>query len=664
NKTYFDNWPSHVQKDYEKRCKIVSQADSILTISEASKKDIINYLNVSKEKVTVVNASTDENLFNNDSNSFEDKIIKDELGLNEPFIYSLTGYDPRKNNKGLINSFSRLNKLQPTLNLVISGIKQEVERTEFLEYASKIGADTNKIHFLGYISNDCLVALYKKCELFVFPSLYEGFGLPLLEAMRCGAPVVTIKNSCLPEVTGEDYPGLVDDEEGLADRIHLLLQNNSLRLSAISMGSERASCFSWNKTAIASKECFDNLLGSSFISSETTKPILAYVSPLNPQQSGISDYSEELLPFLKEFFDIKVICNKIRPSNVDILNQFDVIDISENKNYLENIKNRIYHIGNNSMHEWIYEELEKYPGVVVLHDLNLFGFNIYSTHLKGDTKQFKDNLYYCHGSEGLTAANLLIDNQTYPDDQTFPMFQKVIDLSTGTIVHNKWMQEKIKFNSTFKGEIGKIPLGLLFEQHEKVNNDDLKKELNIPQFDVLLGVFGHVIPNKRIEVILKSFSELLKTNPNVGLFIVGHASDEIKKDLKKKIQALNLQKNIICVFSPPLDVFEKYIQISDICINLRWPTMGESSAALMRSLGNGIPCIVSNVGSYREFPDDFVWKVDVDNFEIPLLTAYLLELCNNKLLIEDMGNMAREYMLENHDFKLCAEEYRDVILGS
>lgn len=661
--TYFDKWPSNVQKEYMRRCKIVSKAHLILTISEASKKDIIKYLNVKEDVISVIYASTDENLFINEENSIERKIINDELGINEPFIYSLTGYDPRKNNEGLISAFSKVNKLQPQVHLVISGIKQEDERTELLKHALTVGADTNKIHFLGYISNDCLVALYKKCELFVFPSLYEGFGLPLLEAMRCGAPVVTFNNSCLHEVTGIDYPGLVDDEGDLADRIHLLLQNNTLKLSATSMGLERAASFSWDKTAVTSKECFDILLGSKLKSTEKTKPILAYVSPLNPQQSGISDYSEELLLYLKEFFDIKIIYNKSKPSNLNILNYFDVIDIDTNEEYLEGIKYRLYHMGNNSMHEWIYKMLEKYPGIVVLHDLNLFGFNMYSTFLKGDTKQFKDDLYYCHGKEGLAAADELIENETYPDAQTFPMFQKVVDLSSGLIVHNKWMQEKIKYESTFKGITRIIPHGLSFNEIEMTSKEDLKSELDLLNFDVTLGVFGHVIPNKRIEVILKSFSELYKTTTRVGLIFVGHATDEVQKELKKKIQDLGIQKNIRYVFSPALDMFEKYIQASDLCINLRWPTMGETSGVLMRALGFGVPCIVSNVGAYREYPDNFVWKVDVDDFEIPLLTAYLLELCNNKLLIKEMGEMAREYMFEHQNFKLCAEKYRDFILN-
>lgn len=661
---YYDLWPSHVREIYNERLEIIKEADLILSISDCTKSDLISHLGIDSNKIQVIYGSTNEELYIHTPVSNEERQMLSELNISEPFLFTLTGYDFRKNNNGVISSFSKIALNYPKYKLVIGGVKGANEREEYYRYATEKGISSSQIHMLEYVSQECLVALYKCCNAFLFPSLYEGFGLPVLEAMRCGASVVTSNNSSLSEVAGDSCV-LVNptDEEELASAVTRLLDNPEFSNEMRKKGLNQAKKFSWNSTSKQSMDLFESLFEKTKnIISDSHKPLLAYFSPLNPQSSGISDYSEELLLYLKDFFEIKIFVNGFIPINSFVSSNFDIYEYEHNKGLIESISNRLYHIGNNELHDWIYSALKKFPGTVVLHDLNLFGFNIYTTYLRDKKIEFCNEMAYCHGAEGLEAANQLITKGTYPDSQQFPMFKKIVELSNAVITHSLWVKENIELYTEFKGNITVIPHGFVFENQETNQSKNiLKLKLGMDNKKLALGVFGNVIPNKRLEVIIRCFAKLLKTNPDSQLYIIGFADDSIKKSLNQLIHELSIKKNIEFVSAPDIELFKEHIKATDICINLRWPTMGETSGTLMRALGYGIPCIVSNVGSYQEYPDDCVWKVDVDDSEEDLLLAYLIELCNNPKVREDMGYIAKAYIKRNNDFNVIASLYFNTI---
>lgn len=663
---YYNNWPDHIKKLYDSRCELIKKADLLLTISEASKKDLINVLNINPASIEVVYASTNEELYTAQRTGNENKILQQELAISRPFIYSLTGYDPRKNNQGLIKAFSEICVQNSNVDLLISGIKNEQEQEELYQYALKQGIEKNRIMFLGFISSESLLALYKKCEFFVFPSLYEGFGLPVLEAMRVGTPVITTNSSSIVEVAG-DAAVLVDpfDYKELAEAMHSMLNNKQMSEDSKKAGLLQSEKFSWEEVTRASLEKFKLFSSISAHTKSREKPALAYFSPLNPQASGISDYSEELLVDLMGYFEIKIFVNGIQPTNKFIVENFEIRDINSDNHELDNIKFRLYHIGNNEIHDWIYTTLKLYPGTVLLHDLNLYGLHIYTTYLRGFKKEFVNELNYNYGARGLEVGSQLIENGTYPESQQFPLYNRVMDFSTGMIVHSNFIKDSLSSNAEFYGIVEVIPQGcVLDDQISYVNKSDLRMKLNINQSKFIIGVFGHVIPNKRLDVIIKSFARLLKTNPETELYIVGHADTEIKQNLSRLSKDLKAEKSIIFVSSPEIEKFKDYIKASDICINLRWPTMGETSATLTRALGYGVPCIVSNVGSYKEYSDDIVWKVDVDNCEEELLLGYMLEMRNNLTLLNEMNELSSVYVKEAHSFRTISEKiYKHFMLN-
>jgi len=223
------------------------RARRIIAISESTKQDVIRLLGVSPEKVEVVYCGIDETfrpLAGDQVAAFRSK-----RSLPERFILFVGTIEPRKNVTRLIEAFANLHTRRLTdLKLVIGGAKGWFYEDVFTR-VEELGLE-GEVMFPGYIPVSELPLWYNAAELFVYPSLYEGFGLPPLEAMACGTPVVTANTSSLPEVVGE--AGLtVDplDAEGLAETIRRALDDGALRREMKERGLQRAKGFSWTKAA-------------------------------------------------------------------------------------------------------------------------------------------------------------------------------------------------------------------------------------------------------------------------------------------------------------------------------------------------------------------------------------------------------------------------------
>ena len=223
----------------------------VLCVSESTKSDLLNYMgnrvDANKVFVTHLGAST---LFYRNTDSFESARIRIKYGIGEtPYILSVCTLEPRKNIDQTIRAFAQLLKQQhiSDLNLVLVGTKG----WDFDNIFSEIAKDkdvSKKIIITGYIDDEDLASVYSNAMMFVYPSMYEGFGLPILEAMKCGVPIVASNTSSIPEVVG-DAGILVDpnNQIELASAILSVYENNTLREELTSKSLEQANSFSWSK---------------------------------------------------------------------------------------------------------------------------------------------------------------------------------------------------------------------------------------------------------------------------------------------------------------------------------------------------------------------------------------------------------------------------------
>ena len=257
----YPNYIDSVVKTYSKRLKKCLQwTDIILTISTSIKKDIIDYLDVNPEKIYVTHLAS---RYDRDRLSAEyiEKLKRYiDYDFEQPYILFVSTIEPRKNIIALISAFNYLKeKYQIDRNLVLIGRKGW--RYEPIFEAIEKSPWKSQIYYLNYLSDELLSLFYSQADLFVYPSHYEGFGLPVLEAMTLGCPVVTSNTSSLPEVTG-DAAILIDPNEpiDLAYGILKVISDRQLRCDLIQKGKKRAKLFSWERTAIETLKAYRSVL--------------------------------------------------------------------------------------------------------------------------------------------------------------------------------------------------------------------------------------------------------------------------------------------------------------------------------------------------------------------------------------------------------------------
>ena len=257
--------------------RTVRRAARILTGSEFSRKSILKvYGDLDEDQVVVVpDAAASE--FRPISRAAASAKVRERFPIPAPFILSVGDLQPRKNHVGLIRAFARLAHAYPQLkhHLVLAG--KETWFADRVHQAARESGVAERIHFFGFVSDPDLLQLYNACDLFVFPSFYEGFGLPVLEAMACGRAVVCSSTTSLPEVADGAAilcdPYTVDEfARGIAD----LLLDSELRTRMERLGLQRAAHFSWQKTAQRTLEVFHEVAERSRAHERVGSPAIAH----------------------------------------------------------------------------------------------------------------------------------------------------------------------------------------------------------------------------------------------------------------------------------------------------------------------------------------------------------------------------------------------------
>ena len=243
----------------------VARAHHVLADSQATREDLVELYKIAPEKITVLYSGVDACFTPEKQRGEEERIRRTYKLGHQPFILGLGTLQPRKNYSRLISAFAHIADVSRhfdgkpiTHNLVIVGKKGWLYDSIIAD-AARLGIRT-RIIFPGFADDEDLPALYRTADLFVFPSLYEGFGLPPLEAMACGTPVVTSNVSSLPEVVGD--AGLIVDPmdiDALASAMSRVLQDSRLRQQLVERGLVRAAEFTWLRAANQLREVYQRV---------------------------------------------------------------------------------------------------------------------------------------------------------------------------------------------------------------------------------------------------------------------------------------------------------------------------------------------------------------------------------------------------------------------
>ncbi len=389
---------------------------------------------------------------------------------------------------------------------------------------------------------------------------------------------------------------------------------------------------------------------------------LAYFSPLPPSKSGIADYSAELLPYLAKAADITVF-----------VEQADELRLNRNRNdyavedaaHFDEINGQkpfdlcIYHQGNNPYHEFVYERALQTPGLLVLHEHCLHHLIAWRTLGRKDEDAYWDELFYAYGRLGSRVAEMRALGVGSEYQQfLMPLNRRLVASSLGIITHNAYAASQLEgLNDSTPVEL--IPHHLAPQTYEldALDAAECRRSLGIPENAWVIASQGFVTQAKRIPTVLAAFKRLLSVAPNAMYLIVGE--DHWKWSVAPLIEEMGLVDRVrITGYTTEKDFF-RYLKASDVIVNLRFPTAGETSGTLIRSLGAGKPVIVTDFGQFAELPDDVCLKVSAGPDEEKELYAKLRALVYRPTLREQLSRRASEWIRSENEISRCAAHYLD-----
>ncbi|HET8627020.1 MAG TPA: glycosyltransferase [Thermomicrobiales bacterium] len=389
-------------------------------------------------------------------------------------------------------------------------------------------------------------------------------------------------------------------------------------------------------------------------------PRVAFFTPLSPVESGISFYSEELLPVLARALDLDVYVDGYTPANAAALGAVRVRDARE----YERARRRrpydavIYQLGNSPAHAYMYDRGLREPGIVVLHDVVLHHLHLWMAVNRGRRKEYIATLEQLYGARGREIARLVQRGQTPPALFDFPLVEPVLEAARVVLVHNATSAERVRALRPGT-DVRVVPMGVPLPGLPP--REEARARLGVPPEAFLVVSHGHITPYKRLDVALRAFRRLLVARPDAHFLIAGSGAPNSLAALDRQIGYLGLGRRVRRLGFVPAATVADLLAAADCCVNLRYPSAGETSASLLRIMGGGLPVLVSDAGSFRELPDDCCVKVPVGRLEEELLAEYLVELADNAPLRAALGCRARRFVAERHSLERAAAGYLDAL---
>ncbi|WP_199430724.1 glycosyltransferase family 4 protein [Qaidamihabitans albus] len=384
-------------------------------------------------------------------------------------------------------------------------------------------------------------------------------------------------------------------------------------------------------------------------------------TPLPPERSGIADYSYELLEALG---DVAAVARNPGEAQAP-----PGVPVSGPDGSFAPGTLHTYQMGNHAgAHSWIYHRALAEPGLVVLHDPFLLDFHVgYFGEL--DSSGFREEVRFAHGPiwgaeddpallEGWPAIE--VDGVKTLDRQALSLERRIVSASRGVLVHDPFSAGLLR--ERYPGlPVHVVPSGAAVR--EDTDRARIRTRLGLRDDHVVFGVFGGLGRIKRVMVAVLAFAEVRRRWPQARLLISGHAdAREILGEIREAVAQLGVQDSVRIFLSPAKPEFEDLIMASDVVVNLRWPTAGETSAVMMRAFGAGKVVITSDLPQHRHLDRTFCWPVPTDPAaEAERMIGLLEHATCWPEEARDAGRQAREYVRKHASWPVVADRYREAL---
>ena len=562
------------RRSYSDRLELVRQADLVLCISQSTADDVRERLDVRASRIAVVGAGVSPD-FNATPDADFEALLDNHLGDVRRYLFLVGGEDPRKNLERGIDAFAALPaSLRNDLHLVIGGLPQAGLAPPLAALTDRL-AITERVIGLGRVSDRALKAIYQQAALVVFPSEYEGFGFPAVEALRCGTEVLVSNTSSLKEVVPDpDRRFDPTDTRSITDCI--VRQLTGTPTSA----SERTQWLlphSWDAVARRTAAELNHLVSSKGNSRLRRSARLAVVSPLPPARTGVADYVNGLRAGFSShvsttFFGADGASNALPFSSFDdweaVHGSFDGV---------------LVQIGNNEAHLPALDLLRRHPGrcTVEVHDARLIGLYDQEGVRAGDTsgtwvacaiRQIYGDRYV----ERVRSANLL--DAAVSNRLGVWLIREVATLSRCVVVHNE-LARSVVLRECPTATVHVVPLAIL-----------RRKPAELKAFSVVTA--GVVAATKGLDRLLLATSHVAKALPYVHLTVLGSGSLEtaVGSSFRPLLELRATRALVETGFVGATEYLDT-LGSAAVVVQLRSTTNGESSAAVADAIGLGRPVV-------------------------------------------------------------------------
>ncbi|UBU62133.1 glycosyltransferase [Acidithiobacillus ferrooxidans] len=662
-------WSGDMLNWYLNKLQGIRQADLLLAISESSRNEAIEHVFFPPDRIVNISAAAEDSFRPLQLSDQETHQLRARYGISKLFIMSAAVVEPRKNLMGLIHGYAFLPKeLRSNYQLVLVGQLNILYAEKLWKACERSGLTHDDVVFTGYVTDKDLCALYNLCDIFVFPSFHEGFGLPALEAMSCGAPTLAGNTTSLPEVIEWDA-AMFDplDVRDIAQHIEQALTNRAFREQLRAHGLQQAQKFSWDASARRALQAMEDLISAAKYTQIAVQPLdelarnrprLAYVSPLPAAKSGIADYSAELLPELARHYDIDLIVEQDEAVTAPwVLANSRQRSVAWFEQHSQDYDRILYHFGNSHFHQHMFGLLERHPGMVVLHDFFLSG--VIAWVLEGvDPGIWVRTLRRAHG------WNALVDRYTMKDpvevSYKYPCNWDVVQRAFGLIVHSHHSRHLAEQWYALNNATNWAQIPLLrapvadVESKRKV----ARIELGLDNDDFLICSFGLLSQSKLNHRLLEAWklSRLAREKRCRLVFIGDFPATEYGEELRQTLEMPGFKGRVHVTGWATEETYRRYLAAADLAVQLRTLSRGETSAAVLDCMNYGVATIVNANGSLADLPSDCVHMLS-DNFETEELVRAIEALWHNATTRRAIGMRAAEYIRNHHNPRLCADQY-------
>jgi glycosyltransferase involved in cell wall biosynthesis len=619
-----------IRTRYEARTELVRRADRVLAISRTTADDAIERLNIQPDRVSVIDAGATEKFAQMyGSPAAVWNVLTGRLPFLRPgYMLYVAGFEFRKNLERVVAAYGLLAPdVRASHQLVIACRMLPSEMELVSNWAAQAGIEENQLLVTGYVTDAELGALYHACTLFVFASIYEGSGLPILEAMSCGAPVAASRTSTAPEILG-DLSATFDpyDPTAIAECLANVIDSPEAIAALVERSHRRVAAYTWDGVAKRSLQAYEHVLdhGRTPPRRAHRRPCLALVTPWPPERSGIADYNLRLARALGEHVDVDVVVGK--PLDHYAPPQERGVRLVQARSFhlgLCQPDRVLYSMGNSSFHGHVYELMRQRPGAVVAHDVRLTGFYGW---FAGQERPEDPSGRLAERIEALYGPRLppQIINEGPPNWERqsalgIYMTREIQQYAEQLFAHSRHALEVLKLD---RGVLDRqVPVAVLPFGMPEITTKT--RTCRVPNDSPLIVSMGVVSEVKGLVNLITAISLVANKRKGTRLVIAGPGEED----------ELQRWRDFARETAPGVDVevtghvsTERYAEMlrnADLAVQLRTLSNGEASAAVGDCLAAGLPTVASEIGWASELPTEAVSLVAID--AAPTLLADRLE---------------------------------------